>query len=62
MSSPVGIVTQIQGTVTQASPLRVIVDGATVDSLANTLNATTYILNARVSVQIRNPQIPLVIG
>lgn len=53
---------QVSGTITQASPLRVVVDGATVDSLAGTLNAATYLLDARVVVQIRNPQIPLILG
>lgn len=53
---------QVSGTITQVSPIRVVVDGATVDSLAGVLNAATYLLNARVVVQIRNPQIPLVLG
>ncbi len=53
---------QVSGTITQASPLRVVVDGATVDSLAMTLDGCTYVLDARVTVQIRNPQIPLVLG
>ncbi len=54
--------TQTQGTITQASPLRVVVDGATVDSPANALNGATYTVNARVTVTIRNPDIPLVEG
>ena len=53
---------QVYGTITQASPLRVVVDGATVDSPADSLNAATYLLNARVTVQIRNPQVPLIVG
>lgn len=53
---------QVSGTITQASPLRVIVDGATVDSPANVLNGATYILDDRVMVQLRNPQIPVVMG
>lgn len=62
MSSPVGVTSQVLGTITNASPLRVIVDGATVDSAADSLNGAAYVLNARVTVTIRNPQIPLVMG
>ena len=54
--------TQTRGTITQASPLRVIVDGATVDSPANALNSATYTLGARVTVTVRNPNVPLVQG
>jgi hypothetical protein len=50
------------GTVTQASPLRVICDGATVDSLAAALDGATYSLNQRVLIATRNPLIPLVLG
>lgn len=50
------------GTVTQASPLRVVADGATVDSPAVALNGATYLLNDRVTITGRNPQVPLVIG
>lgn len=53
---------QAKGTITQASPLRVVVDGATVDSPAKTLDAATYSLGARVTVTIRNPEVPLVNG
>lgn len=53
---------QVSGTVTQASPLRVVVDGATVDSPAVALNDATYALNARALVQIRNPEVPIVLG
>lgn len=53
---------QVNGTVTQASPLRVVVDGATVDSLAASLDGATYLLDARVLVQLRNPQIPVILG
>jgi len=53
---------QTHGTVTQASPLRVICDGATVDSSAATLNAVSYTLGQRVTITTRNPLIPLVIG
>jgi len=51
-----------KGTITQASPLRVVVDGATVDSPAMALDGATYSLAARVTVTVRNPQIPLVNG
>lgn len=53
---------QGKGTISQASPLRVIVDGATVDSPAKTLDAATYLLNARVTLTIRNPEIPMING
>lgn len=53
---------QTHGTITSASPLRVVVDGATVDSPAVALDGATYALNARVTVTGRNPQVPLVIG
>lgn len=53
---------QAKGTVTAASPLRVIVDGATVDSPANALDGATYILGARVTITVRNPQQPVVNG
>lgn len=52
----------VTGTITQASPLRVVVDGATVDSPGGVLNGATYPLGARVIVVIRNPQVPLVLG
>ena len=51
-----------KGTMTQASPLRVAVDGATQDSPAKALDGATYSLAARVTVTVRNPQIPLVNG
>ncbi len=52
----------VSGTVTQASPLLVVVDGATVATPAGALNGATYALNARVIILARNPQIPLVQG
>lgn len=52
----------IRGTVTQASPLKVVVDGATVSTAAFVLNGATYALNARVVVAIQNPQLPIVQG
>lgn len=53
---------QTTATVTQASPLLVRVDGATVASPANKLNAATYTLGQRVTVTVRNPLPPLVQG
>lgn len=53
---------QVAATVTQASPLRVVVDGATVDSFANALDAATYAAGDRVTVTVRNPRPPLVQG
>jgi hypothetical protein len=53
---------QMPATVTQASPVRVVVDGATVDCPAMTLNAATYTVNQRVTVTVRNPLPPLVMG
>jgi len=53
---------QEPATVTQASPLRVIVDGATVDSAASSLNGATYAVNDRVTVTLRNPRPPQVQG
>lgn len=53
---------QTKATVTQASPLRVVVDGATVSSRAYTLNGTVYAVNDRVTVTIRNPLPPFVQG
>jgi hypothetical protein len=53
---------QTHGTVTQASPLRVVVDGATVDSSAVALNGATYALNNRVTITVRTPLVPVVLG
>lgn len=53
---------QAKATVTSAAPLRVVVDGATVTSFANALDAATYSVGARVSVTVRNPLPPLVLG
>lgn len=53
---------QTTATVTQASPLRVVVDGATVDSPANVLDSATYAVGQRLTVTVRNPQPPLVQG
>ncbi len=53
---------QTQGTVTQASPLRVKVDGATVDSPATALDGATYSVNDRITVTVRNPKVPLIEG
>lgn len=51
-----------KATVTAAAPLRVVVDGATVDSFANALNGGSYSIGQRVTVKIRNPLPPLVEG
>ena len=53
---------QVEATVTQASPLRVVVDGATQDSPAMGLNGAAYTLNQRVTVQVRDPRPPLIQG
>lgn len=53
---------QVAATVTQASPLRVVVDGATVDSFANAIDAAAYAVGDRVTVTVRNPRPPLVQG
>jgi hypothetical protein len=53
---------QVTGTVTNASPLRVRLDGELSDGLAKTLDGKTYVLNDRVAVLVRNPQIPLILG
>lgn len=53
---------QEPATVTQASPLRVIVDGATVDSPASSLNNAAYSVDDRVTVTLRNPRPPQVQG
>lgn len=53
---------QVLGTVTVASPLRVRVDGATSDSPAKTLNAQTFTVGDRVTVTVRNPLPPMVLG
>jgi hypothetical protein len=54
---------QTHGTVTAISPsLRVVCDGATVDSPAMALNGATYVIGNRVTITVRNPLIPLVLG
>jgi hypothetical protein len=49
-------------TVTQASPLRIVMDGATVDSPANSLDGAAYAVGNRVTCTVRNPVPPLVQG
>lgn len=49
-------------TVTQASPLRIVMDGATVDSPANSLDGAAYAVGARVTCTVRSPVPPLVQG
>lgn len=53
---------QTRATVTQASPLKVRVDGTTTAVPAKALNSTVYAVNDRVSVIVRNPRVPLVLG
>lgn len=53
---------QATATVTNAAELRVVVDGATVDSFANALDAATYAVGQRVTVTLRNPLPPLIQG
>lgn len=55
--------TQAKATVTANDPqMRVVVDGATVDSFANALDEAIYDIGDRVTVTIRNPVPPLVQG
>ncbi|HET6917570.1 MAG TPA: hypothetical protein VFH56_15905, partial [Acidimicrobiales bacterium] len=49
-------------TVTQASPLRIQIDGATVDSIANSLDGAAYAVGDRVTCTLRDPVPPLVQG
>lgn len=58
-ASATGLVTQAS---TAAGGLRVVVDGATVDSPANSLDGAAYTLGDRVNVTVRNPVQPLVNG
>lgn len=51
-----------KATITDDAPLRVVVDGAETDSLANALDAATYTLGQRVTVTVRNPLPPLIQG
>lgn len=53
---------QMPATITSASPLRVVVDGATVDCPAKALDAATYTVNQRVTVTVRSPLVPLILG
>lgn len=52
----------VPATVTSASPLRVVVDGATVDNPAVGLNGATYTVGQRIVLTVRNPQIPIIQG
>lgn len=53
---------QMPATVTAASPLQVVVDGAQTSCPAAALDGATYSVNDRVTVTIRNPLPPLVQG
>jgi hypothetical protein len=48
--------------VTSVSPLEVRLDGELTGGPAKTLDGKTYLLNDRVAVLVRNPQLPLVLG
>lgn len=54
--------TQAKATITNAAVLRVVVDGATEDSMANALDAASYAVGQRVTVTVRNPRPPLIQG
>ena len=49
-------------TVTDDSPLTIIVDGADTANPAEALNATAYTIGDRVQVTVRTPRMPLVTG
>lgn len=57
-------ITEVQtgATVTDDSPLTILVDGATTPCPANVLDAGVYALGQRVTVTVRNPLLPLVQG
>jgi hypothetical protein len=54
--------TRTTATVTQATPLRVVVDGASTGSPAKALDGATYAVGERPTVIVRNPRQPLVQG
>jgi hypothetical protein len=53
---------QVTATVSQASPLRILIDGADTDSSAEALDGESYTLDDRVTATLRTPRIPLVQG
>lgn len=53
---------QATATVVSVSPLRIVVDGSTVDCPANVLDGSSYAVDDRVTVTVRNPLLPLVQG
>lgn len=53
---------QTTATVSQSSPLWIVVDGATTPCPANTLDGASYVVGDRVTVTVRNPLVPLVQG
>lgn len=59
-AEPVNI--QTKATVTNAAPLSVVIDGADTPSFANALDGAEYDIGNRVTVTIRNPVPPLVMG
>lgn len=64
MSEPAAekINSQTYATVTSSNPLRVRVDGAATECLANKLDGASYNPNDRVTVIVRNPLPPLIEG
>lgn len=53
---------QTTATITNASPVWIVVDGSTVPCPAAVLDAATYTVGQRVTVTVRNPLLPLVQG
>lgn len=53
---------QMRAKVTQASPLRVVTEGSTNDCPAVGLNGATYTVDQPVTVTVRTPLPPLVLG
>ena len=53
---------QMVATVTVASPLTVIVDGADTANPAEALDGASYAVDDRVQITLRTPQQPLVTG
>lgn len=54
--------TQTKALVVDDSPLMILVDGATVSCPAVVLDDAVYAVDARVTVTVRNPLVPLVLG
>lgn len=54
--------TQTSATVVDTTPLTILVDGADTPCPALVLNDEVYIVEDRVTVTVRNPLVPLVLG